>query len=352
MYWLIHGYTMKKNFKTHTWEWFLHKANNDPERAAVLKQEWVDRCSNARKHKSKFKRLSREWHIERYGEVEGIRKFEDFRARSIQTIENYIRKYGTEEGTKRFESVMKKKSQSLTRFIELYGEEEGTIKYNNWKSASGSLHYFVQKYGHEEGARRYNEMRTRQKEALQSLILPWEGKTRLDYCLEQYGPEDGPIKYKEWYEKTQMKRNKSSKKALDIFRELSTYAVSCGVSDDAVFYGGDGKNEWIVWNQDQSVKHSYDFTIRDLKLIVEYDGAAWHPTEEQVKNNPHGKLPKGRFLSFEEKYEWDQNKIKHADNLGWTVLIIRSDLSIIELHEKISLIKQTIKEKSNEIRYN
>jgi len=335
--------------KPHSWEWFLYKANNDTQLALQLKQNWVNNIAAARKNKSNFKRLSREWYIERYGEIEGNAKFEDFRTRSIQTLSNYQRKYGQEEGQRRYDEVISKKSQSKERFIELYGQEEGIKKYEVWLKAKASKEYLCEKYGEEEGTRRYNTACNNRKQALSNITKPWAGKPRLQYFIEKYGEEEGNIRYKKWYEGTQIPRNKSTKKALEVFKLLHDYCTSKGISSHEVYYGGDNKNEWIIWNEDQSIKHSYDFTIRQLKIIVEYDGAAWHPTEQQIIENPTGKLPKGRFTSLKEKYEWDKAKIKHAEDRGWNILIIRSDLSIIDLNNKLQFIKQTIQEKYNEI---
>lgn len=331
-----------------SWEWFLYKANGDVELATSLKQQWIDNITKSRTTKSKFKRLSRDWHIERYGEVEGNLKFEDFRNRSIQTLSNYIRKYGEEEGTKRYNEVISKKSQSKERFIELHGEEEGTKKYNTWKAAVGNLEYLCGKYGEEEGTKRYNKICENRKRSYQQLVLPWKGKTRLQYFVEKHGEEKGLKIFKKWYEGSQMQRSKSSKGALVIFREIRAFCLTLGIQDSDVLYGGDDKHEVIITDDILNITHTYDFCIPSLHFIIEYDGAAWHPTLEQALTDPEHKLPKGKF-SWKGKYNWDKTKIKHAEKQGWSVLIFRSDMSIINTRDLIIHCKQLIEEKVNEI---
>ena len=108
-----------------------------------------------------------------------------------------------------------------------------------------------------------------------------------------------------------------------------------------VFYGD---NEYFLWNNDSSKPRLffYDFTIRPLKIIIEYNGILYHPRD---KDN--------MFLTVEESLQKDNLKIKTAKDNGYDVFVVweneNLDKKVIEL---VDIINKKIQYLTNENRSN
>lgn len=73
--------------------------------------------------------------IKRYGEVEGLKKYEEYRKKQAYAgcaLEYFIEKYGEEAGRLKYKEVNKNKALTLSKFTSKYGEKLGEIKYNEW----------------------------------------------------------------------------------------------------------------------------------------------------------------------------------------------------------------------------
>lgn len=125
----------------------------------------------------------------KYGEIEGLKRFNDKKSKSVHTLETYIARYGEEDGPIKFKEYCKSKSMSLEMCIKRHGEIEGPIVYKKFWSTTtfgtnerafklkygkewekhfedfrisqgrrSTLEGKIEKYGKEEGTRRFNEM--------------------------------------------------------------------------------------------------------------------------------------------------------------------------------------------------
>ena len=132
--------------------------------------------------------------IARYGEEEGTKRFDSYRARQAETntreykksvhgwtdeqfdaynksravtIENMIARYGEEEGTKRFQEYCERQAYAgvtVEYYIEKLGEELGRIEYGNMiKSKLLTLSNFKRKYGDIEGELRFSLLAEKKK---------------------------------------------------------------------------------------------------------------------------------------------------------------------------------------------
>jgi len=92
----------------------------------------------------------------KYGDELGSKKFKKMlnRKEKSKKIDFYIKKYGEVEGIKFFNDMNKKKSIGLNNFIKLYGKVEGNKKYNDWKYSS-TLKNYIKIYGEEKGIKRW-----------------------------------------------------------------------------------------------------------------------------------------------------------------------------------------------------
>jgi len=95
--------------------------------------------------------------IKEHGDEIGLIQYKKFLRSS--TLETCIIKFGLEEGTKKFNSK-NKPGTSLERMIEKYGDIDGNIKFENWKnSTKQNKENFIIRYGEEIGKKKFDEFR-------------------------------------------------------------------------------------------------------------------------------------------------------------------------------------------------
>jgi hypothetical protein len=97
----------------------------------------------------------------RFGDVEGEKKYNE-RCEKISKSKNkdwYINNYGTIEGLKKWENYLSKLNPSLNSYINKYGDVEGEKKYKERCekiSKSSNKDWYINKYGDVEGEKRWN----------------------------------------------------------------------------------------------------------------------------------------------------------------------------------------------------
>lgn len=284
-----------------------------------------------------YARLSREWYIWRYGEVEGIKKFETFASKSAHTLDNFILRYGEVEGTIKYnETVSKKNTVKIRR--ETLGETADEIIKEQYRLS-------VVKRAETEKSKTEDEKKTAlQKRRVKTRETRRKNGTdgkKLTIFIKKYGEIEGPKKYAE-YLCTIFKSIGSSKPAETLIKNiienntwLTQYSLYYRDSDTK-------KSEWFI--SDTTGVNFYDFVVREAKTILEYDGHRWHPTEEQAKLYGD-ELMSITGISYKQKYEADQKKIKKANDNGFTVFVVRSDMSASTQNEIINTFLSFTKEK-------
>jgi len=101
----------------------------------------------------------KEGYIKKYGEVEGLSKYNDMIKKVTYSngIDYYLDKYG-ESGREIYNDIQKKKVISLENQIKKHGEKEGIRKYNDWietQKIKSTLPYFIKLYGEEIGLKNW-----------------------------------------------------------------------------------------------------------------------------------------------------------------------------------------------------
>jgi hypothetical protein len=286
---------------------------------------------------------SKEVYIFKYGQTEGIRKYNEFcnRKKGQATLDFFIKKYGEKEGKikwdsyqqKRKESYQKRKESGLKQsngrtieeYIKKYGEKEGLHKWHErnqkqkyrfskqyyinkygvvdgelkWaeycKSMDrGSLNYFIKKYGEQEGLKRYNIKCSHCR----------HGGMGLDACIQKYGEQEGYRRYIEWCEKTALaKKNSihyskiSQKLFWDIYENLPE-----DLKNKCLFAELNEEQMFKIWKDGLTVIF-VDFKIGNC--IIEFHGTYWH--------------------SFKEVQEKDKLRVKHLQNRGYSILEVTQE---------------------------
>lgn len=175
-------------------------------------------------------------------------------------------------------------------------------------------------------------------------------KNNLSNLIIKYGEELGlhkwlqkNVKYKESMLKNLSTRRTGgyvSKESIKFFIPLYKFCRRLGISRNKINFGITGSKEFFI--KDMSLDYNsgkfYDFTIRDIKLIVEYHGIFWHPKDVLTWKNP--------WLDFNTAKDADLYKEQLARRSGMEYVIIWSDDNLDQkLLELQSIIKKMWEEK-------
>ncbi len=260
-----------------------------------------------------FVRFTREWFIWRYPE-DGEDRFQEHVNKSRQSEENMIKRHGTELGKKKWqETVAKKNTVAIKR------AKEGDDAVKDWYKRSGQTHKnTLENMTDDERAKWRSSQAEKRK---QTVLERYGNKSKLEIYIQKYG-EEGPQYYAE-YLQTIFKAIGFSSEAETIIKSiihdnpwLKDYTLYYRDSEDK------SKKEWFI--ADRLGVRFYDFCVKEAKVILEYDGAKWHPTQEQV-NEFGDELMEVTKISYKEKYAIDAAKRAKAQEKGFTVYTIRSD---------------------------
>ena len=286
---------------------------------------------------------------------------EKHRSCAMASLEVNIEKYGLEEGTRRYNNRVEKFKDTVSNFsiekknnikskiggkledfIDRHGLEEGTILYNSKCKRVGfahSLQGYIEKYGLEEGTKKFN---IRQEKWVKKV---WDRtpeeiiklKASLGRTFEQRISEHGLEKALERITKN-FSPGKSSKESRYIFIPIYKWLRRLGFKREDFRIGLDGSSEARFYNYDLKKLFLYDFTVESLKVIIEYNGTAWHPKTRDGVWHPKAR----KELITEEQFDKDQHKIQLAIDRGYSLLTVWSDTPI---EENILRIKEFITEK-------
>lgn len=154
-----------------------------------------------------------------------------------------------------------------------------------------------------------------------------KGNTR-EQLIEKYGEK----KAKEILEKRYTKIGRSSKEAFTFFSKLYKKARKIGIKRGDIFLGTKKRNEYWI-HQDSFF--TYDFTIKSIKMIIEYHGTAFHPKVGDYNwTSPFGK-------TYDEMMLIEEAKEKAAIDEGFSYYVVWSDDDLnIKLNEMFSIIEE------------
>lgn len=137
-------------------------------------------------------------------------------------------------------------------------------------------------------------------------------RRNLSFFENKYGTTEGIEKYKSWVSQIVHTTGAVSNESSVFFEKILESVPT--LRDEALY----GKAELSLKNQLKTYK--YDFTIPSKKLIIEYNGIAWHPKSPDAD----WKHPFGLFTA-KEKFEYDLTKQQFAESLGYRVINVFSD---------------------------
>lgn len=249
-----------------------------------------------------FKRgITKEQSILKYGEVQGIIFWDNYRKKQAETntFEYKQKKYGwTEE---QFREYNLSRAVTLENLVLKHGEEEGIKKWEEYcykQKYTNTIEYFIEQYGEEEGNKKY-----------------YEYNQLKGMC---YNPEYIAVKYNISIEDAVEKiRNQHrnlfvSELEMEICEELLKI-----LSIEKVYYGN-GK-QFGLWDSENKKYYFYDFVDSHKKKIIEINGDYWH-CNPKIYNENSRVFQKDE--SAEEIWKADRLKIECAKKKGFDIFVI------------------------------
>lgn len=230
--------------------------------------------------------------IKKYGEEEGLKKFNERQQKWQNSLKShgeeylkelnekrnvknsYIKKYGEEEGLKKFNELVNLRTKTYLQnmedkksgkwFFNKYDDEEtAKKKWEEWKNQPKKYSYEWYLYRNKD-----EKIALEKYENYKKLIEIKTEKVKSGYYYKQkYGDDWENII------KTKTKIGKASKESLKLFVPL--YKIlrkqyKYNLYD--ILFGIKGLKEYLLYDKETKTRKLYDFTILSEKIIFEFNG--------------------------------------------------------------------------------
>ena len=296
---------------------FIYKFNNTIE-------YWVERGFSEFEAKEKISNLMSEAAKKLHdGRTPESRKIIAKRANMAK--QEYLKKMKDENPEKLKEQFNTNIEFYLSKGLSL---EEAQHALKN-RQSTFSTNKMIEKYGEKEGLQKVKERNERWLTSLRENndwgdLSKSKGKT-YEQMVEKFGKEKADdIIYRR--SKNGVPFCWASKESLQVFDQLIDWLFE----EHSIFYqdiyiGKEDNREFFIKTKES--KYSYDFTIKSLNIIIEYNGEAFHPNPDWNKEMFESWKHPYNSMTAQEKRKYDENKIKYAENQGFIVLEIWSSKS-------------------------
>ena len=259
------------------------------------------------KQRKKFSTASKEYWVNKLGEVEGTKKYNALAARQGYTASS---QYLIEEkGLSEYEVSQFHMNRASTKenFIKRYGEELGLKyweEYCNYEAWAGcALEYFIDKFGPIEGKKRYQDINKSK-----SLTL--------DNFIKKYGEKEGREKYNVYHDNIvnhlkSLTFSSYSNVSQKLFDEL---LKSIKDKDNVRYATHNGEVEIDAYNS--KAYYFADFTYHNK--IIEFNGTFWHADPRFYNDSM---LIRENILA-KDIHEYDRIKLDELKKHGYDVLVV------------------------------
>lgn len=282
-----------KHLKSHDIESFKHYRRLYP--GAELKSKML-------RDKTK---MTLELQIKKYGESEGMRRFNEYRKKQSvkNTFEYKHQKYGwTRE---QFDNYNKTRACTKENFIRRHGELVGLERWSKYierqQYAGSSEQYFIDLYGEIIGKQKWKQVNKLKSNNLQNYI-------------SKYGKIEGVIKYREHCEN----RGKS------MFHSKISQELFCTIQDntsDKIYFATNKHGVFSVYDAAQKCVKFFDYVDTIRKKCIEFNGDCYHANPrfytENCRPNYHN-----RNLTSQMIWDEDAKKLQLIKDRGYDILIV------------------------------
>lgn len=273
----------------------------------------------SKKFKNDNYRVTKKNLIAKYGEEDGIKRWNSYKNKQSYTNTFDYKKKKYNWSLDDFDEYNKSRSVTLKNLIDRYGEENGIKmwdEYINKQKETKSKEYVINKYGYDYW-----------KELCKSK------RVTLDHYIKKYGSEIGKELYLNRVTKNTYLPSKESGEFFDkidliLSRKYKTY-----------YYKKDGSEFGKLLSNGRYV--FLDYYILDLKICIEYYGSVWHANPKIFKFDDVPFSFKGSNKTSKEIWEEDKERIKllKKDFDIDTIVVWEDDKSIQKVLKKIDEIK-------------
>ena len=207
------------------------------------------------------RRVTKENMISRYGEVEGLAKWNDYLIRQSFTNskEYHMEKFGKTE--EEWDQYNKNRSMTKENMISRYGEVEGLAKWNEYTERqryTNMKEYYVEKFG-ENWEEELNKTNSAKAITLENMIL-------------KYGEIEGKERY---FKSLDGRKNGYSLMASNFFNNLEALILKDFPNLSDKIYFLPKNKEYCIHTGDKA--YFYDFVItKDINICVEFYGDVFH----------------------------------------------------------------------------
>lgn len=335
----------------------------------ITKEYWTIRGWTEEEAKEKVSEIQRNNISIAHSKCSKEELYEKHRKGILKKDENFILQLIQEGKTeKEAKLILNKKRQSESHFClsfwlnRGYSEAEATllisrIQSKNAKTYWDNVDLDSDEYKQSRSTRiEYWIAKGYSEEEAKEKLSERQRTFSLEKCIERQGEEEGTriwgerqvkwqktLQARDDYEEIKLKRisafqyGSASRESLKVFIPLYKWLRKRGYERDDILFGIDGSCELLFTSNGKT--HLFDFTIKSLGLIIEYNGIAFHP---KSKIDEHKGFALHKQMTISEKWEIDRKKIETAEKAGYSVLEIWSDES--KLLEKC---KRFIENKEN-----
>lgn len=264
------------------------------------------------------------------------------------SLEGYIQKYGENEGKILFKFISSKKdSMSFNHFLKKNNNDILKSKYdyeNRIKSVSMNLDSFIMRYDEKNGLIKYKtscESNSLSTKKYYNSLTSDERKLKHGITIENLERKYNDLEkaksvYNNWLSSVIVPISRASKESLIVFSKLYNLLDDFNIHHNDIYIGDGDRNEYFI--RDNNNIYFYDFVIRSKKIIIEYNGIAFHPKFENIETFK----PIMTELSSLEIYNRQMYKVELAKKFGFKVLEIWSD-DANNVDKCIEFIKNNIK---------
>lgn len=293
-FWLEKGHSLEESehlIKTRTpgsYEYFRFYKNLPEEEAHLKVKEYRKRIA-----------VTLDNMIWRYGEEDGRRRWDSYRNKQAVTnsFEYKRDKYGWTEDD--FDKYNNSRAVTLENLIKKYGLETGTEMFEKYRKrqayAGCKLEYFIEKYGEIDGLEKYKQINKLKSNSIDNYLLRYDGDYELAICA---------------WESANLNKFKNSSKfksaiANELFDNLYEFLIKKGFQ---TIYYANNIGEWYLYDNLQKRIYFYDFFVKDIGKLIEFNGDYWHGNPRIYNENDIIKYPNN--VDKIAKDVWDADKIK------------------------------------------
>lgn len=254
-------------------------------------------------NKSKFPSNKEYWIYHGYNEEDSKTKVSEFQTLQVSKVKKH-----TNDATIEY------------WFKKGFTEDEAKLKIKE-RQSTGSKEKFIKKYGKEEGIEKFNLRQKKWQNTLKNKsyeeikrINSLKGIS-LSNMIRKWGEIEGTRRYYQWLDKIHYRLKNNLLSYSKISQELFNILLNKIKDKDNVNFATYNKEISIINN---NCIYFYDFNYKNK--IIEFNGDIWHANpqifDEYDKPNPHTNL------TSKQIWEYDNKKVKAANDIGFDVLII------------------------------